>query len=104
MDDTILLGSASSQIARHLRITLDLFLKVFGSQLNERKSWLYGWNNSPNSLRDLAGIIGIQVNLQWTSFIYLEVPIVNKKKFDCSLEASNSKDEEKNSTLDQLLA
>ena len=79
MDDTILLGSASTQIARCFKITLDLFLNVFGSQINVNKSWLYGSNNSPNSLRELTNIIGIWVNLQCTSFIYLGVPIINKK-------------------------
>ena len=76
---TILLGSDSTQIASHFRTTLDLFLKVYGSQINVNKSWMYSWNSSPNYPRELANILGVQVNLQWTSFIYLGVPTVNKK-------------------------
>ena len=58
-DDTILLGSDSNQTTRRFRITLDLFLKVSGSQINVNKSWMYRLNSSPNYLGQLANILGI---------------------------------------------
>ena len=50
-DDTIILGSASTQIARRIKITLDIFLKVSGSRINPSKAWLYGWKSNPCTLR-----------------------------------------------------
>ena len=38
-DDTILLGSASTQIARRFKSSFDLFLKISRSKLNSHKSW-----------------------------------------------------------------
>ena len=74
-DDTILLGSASTQITWRFRTSLDLFLKVSGSKLNSQKSWIYGWNCSPAILSEIAQILGIKVNIDWTSFLHLGITI-----------------------------
>ena len=79
VDDTNLLGCALTQISRRFKITLDLFLNVSGRQINSANSWLYGWKNNPLTLWEIVVIMGIKVNLQWTSFIYVGVPIVNRK-------------------------
>eukprot|EP00253_Pinus_taeda_P005862 PITA_05862 len=40
-DDTLLIGGASSLMARRFKKTLDLFLQVFGGKLNNNKCMLY---------------------------------------------------------------
>ena len=77
-DDSILLGSASTQIARNFIKSLDLFLLSSGSKVNLDKCQLFGWHNNVNTLRDISQILNIKVNHDWTHFSYLGIPVTKK--------------------------
>ena len=44
------------------------------------ESWLYGWNCSPTILIEIAQILGIKVNIDWTSFLYLGITISKRSR------------------------
>ena len=62
-DDTILLGSASIQIARSSIISLDLLLSALVGNTNFEKSFLYGWNCNPKTLRAISLVMICKVKM-----------------------------------------
>jgi len=46
VDDTLLLGGASTIIASKFKYMLDSFLYAFGGVVNERKNQVFGWHTS----------------------------------------------------------
>ena len=74
-DDTILLGGASSILARLFKWELDMYQEASGSLLNYNKSHIFSWNFSPRDLADISKILGIKWTSQWSDFKYLGVPI-----------------------------
>ena len=83
-DDSILLGSASPQIARHFLQSLDLFLRSSGSKANLDKCQLYWWHSNVNTLRDISQILNMKDNHDWRHFNYLGIPII-KKSFSSAM-------------------
>jgi hypothetical protein len=79
VDDTLLLGGASTIIARKFKRQLDLYKETSGSQINYRKSQIYGWNCTPREMVEIARVMEMEGETQWDSFKYLGVPIFKSK-------------------------
>jgi len=74
-DDTLLLGGASTIIARRFKKVLDDFLQVSSGLLNNEKCRIYGWNTPPRTMQRISQILDILVQEKWTHFLYLGLPI-----------------------------
>jgi hypothetical protein len=75
VDDKLLLGGASTLIARKFKQELDLYKEASGSKFNYRKSQIFGWNFSPREMVEISRILEIEGKTQWDSFKYLGMPI-----------------------------
>ena len=78
--DTILLGGASTIIAKRCKRALSTFLKSSDSKVNSTKSKVYGWKCPPGTLENIARTLGFEGNVTWNSFNYLGIPIFKGKK------------------------
>ena len=74
-DDTILLGGASSIIAKIFKCAFSTFLKASDDKVNSTKSKVYGWNCPTGTLTKIARTLGFEGNVTWNSFNYLVIPI-----------------------------
>jgi ribonuclease HI/exonuclease III len=74
-DDTLLLGGASSLVAKKFKDELDAYTSVSGSEISLGKSKIYSWNITPFEIRSISRILGMEGLTNWDSFTYLGVPI-----------------------------
>jgi hypothetical protein len=74
-DDTLLLGAATTIIAKRFQKVLDSFLSASGGQLNSAKCKIYGWNVLGHIKEHISRILGFPVITTWTHFKYLGMPI-----------------------------
>jgi exonuclease III len=74
-DDTLLLGGASPIIAKKFKEELDAYAAASGSEINQTKSNIYGWNITPNEMLRITRVLGIEGHTNWEAFKYLGVPI-----------------------------
>jgi exonuclease III len=74
-DDTILLGAASIKTARSFKSELDLYKRCSGSEINNNKCKIYGWNCTPQELQQIGRILDMEGLSVWDNFIYLGIPI-----------------------------
>ena len=74
-DDTLLIGGASTTIARRFKKLLDQFMGYSGGLVNQLKSCVYGWNISNQTAHNIANIFGVTCNLEWTHFSNLGMPV-----------------------------
>lgn len=70
-DDTLLLGGASTIIARRLKKILDEFLQVSGGLLNNTKCRIYGWNTPPRIMQRISQIMEIPTQEKMESLLLL---------------------------------
>eukprot|EP00253_Pinus_taeda_P033369 PITA_33369 len=75
VDDTLLIGGASTTIARRFKTLLDQFMKYSGGAINFHKSCTYGWNISNHTAHSIANIFGVAYKTNWDHFIYLGMPV-----------------------------
>ena len=75
IDDSILLGGASSSSASRFELELDRYCLDSGSVLNTRKCFIYAWNLSGLELSMITRIFGFKFSMKWVSFKYLGLPI-----------------------------
>jgi len=75
VDDTLLIGGASTTIARRFKSLLDKFMEYSRGLINQQKSCIYGWNASNQVIHNIANIFGVSCNLDWTHFSYLGMPV-----------------------------
>ena len=73
--DTLLMGGASIQAARHFNQELTIYKQVSGSKINLQKSKIYGWNCTVIDLGVIARFLGMEMVHDWYSITYLGVPI-----------------------------
>eukprot|EP00253_Pinus_taeda_P004331 PITA_04331 len=73
--DTLLIGGASTTIARHFKNLLDQYMGYSGGVVNHHKSCVYGWNISNQTAHSIANIFGVTWNLEWNHFSYLGMPV-----------------------------
>ena len=56
-DDTLLLGHAFIPIARAFKSELDAYKEISSSEINLRKSKIYGWNCPPIEMLDISRVL-----------------------------------------------
>eukprot|EP00253_Pinus_taeda_P030665 PITA_30665 len=74
-DDTLLIGGASTTIARHFKTLLDQYMDYSGGAVNFHKSCVYGWNISNQTTHNIANIFGVTYKTKWDHFSYLGMPV-----------------------------
>eukprot|EP00253_Pinus_taeda_P033267 PITA_33267 len=74
-DDTLLIGGASTTIARRFKTLLDRFMEYSGGEINFHKSCIYGWNISNQTAHSIASIFGVAYKANWDHFTYLGMPV-----------------------------
>eukprot|EP00253_Pinus_taeda_P017214 PITA_17214 len=80
-DDTLLLGGATTIIARRFKSLLDKFMRYSGGKINYLKSCIYGWNVSPQMIHNISNTFGVPCKLDWDCFSYLGMPVtIGKEK------------------------
>eukprot|EP00253_Pinus_taeda_P008659 PITA_08659 len=77
-DDTLLIGGASSLMARRFKRVLDAFLQVSGGKLNNRKCKIYTWNVPYQIQQSISQILDIPLQRNWSSFSYLGLPLAKE--------------------------
>eukprot|EP00253_Pinus_taeda_P017923 PITA_17923 len=77
-DDTLLIGGASSLMARRFKRVLDAFLQVSGGKLNNRKCKIYTWNVPHQIQQSISQILDIPLQRKWSSFSYLGLPLAKE--------------------------
>jgi exonuclease III len=69
-DDTLLLGGASSIIAKQFKEELEAYTTVSGSEISKAKCKIYGWNITPNEMLGIARVLGMEGHTTW-DFVHL---------------------------------
>ena len=80
VDDTILLGDASTVIAERFKRFLSSFLKASDGKINAAKSKAYGCNFLPGNMARISRTLSFEGLTYWNSFNYLGVSIFKGKK------------------------
>eukprot|EP00253_Pinus_taeda_P024410 PITA_24410 len=74
-DDTLLIGGASTTIARRFKNLLDQFMEYSGGEINLHKICIYGWNISNQTAHSIANIFGVAHKASWDHFTYLGMSV-----------------------------
>ena len=74
-DDTLLIGGASTTIARRFKTLLDQFMDCSGGAVNYQKICVYGWNITNQVAHSIANIFGVTYKMKWEHFSYLGMPV-----------------------------
>eukprot|EP00253_Pinus_taeda_P010854 PITA_10854 len=74
-DDTLLIGGASSLMARRFKETLDLFLQDSVGKLSNNKCMIYTWNVPRHITQRISLIMEIPAQGNWSHFKYLGLPL-----------------------------
>eukprot|EP00253_Pinus_taeda_P031912 PITA_31912 len=77
-DDTLLIGGASSLMARRFKEVLELFLQDSGGKLNNNKCMIYTWNVSRHITQRISRIMEIPAQGNWSFFKYLGLPLAKE--------------------------
>ena len=80
VDDTILLGGASTIIAEIFKGVLSICLKASNSKVNSTKTKIYGWNCPARTMATIARTLGYEGTTKWNSFRYLGISIHKGRK------------------------
>eukprot|EP00253_Pinus_taeda_P027507 PITA_27507 len=78
VDDTLLIGGASSLMARRFKETLDLFLQASGGKLSNNKCMIYTWNVLRHITQRISLIMEIPAQGNWSHFMYLGLPLAKE--------------------------
>jgi hypothetical protein len=73
------LGGASTIIARKFKKQLDLYKEASGSQINYKKSKIFGWNCKPREMVEISIILEMEGETQSETLKYLGVPLFKGK-------------------------
>eukprot|EP00253_Pinus_taeda_P006725 PITA_06725 len=76
-DDSLLLGGASTRIARAFDKVLRSYCRVTGAAVNNNKSEVFSWNINQQELAGITSILGFKGNTEWDRFTYLGLPIIS---------------------------
>eukprot|EP00253_Pinus_taeda_P007578 PITA_07578 len=74
-DDTLLIGGASTTIAKRFKTLLDQFMEYSGGEIIYQKSCIYGRNISTQTAHSIASIFGVAHKANWDHFTYLGMPV-----------------------------
>jgi hypothetical protein len=81
MNDTILLGGASTIMAYRFKKVMDLFLQVSSGSINYNKCQIYAWNINPLTSRIISRIFYFPYKENWYVFTYLGMLITINSPF-----------------------
>lgn len=73
--DSILLGGASTRIAKEFNWTLQSFYTILGALINKRKSAVYSWNTEQQTTLWIARILDFAGYASWDKIQYLGLPL-----------------------------
>eukprot|EP00253_Pinus_taeda_P004415 PITA_04415 len=76
-DDSLLLGGASTRIARAFDKVLRRYCRVTGAAVNNNKSEVFSWNINQQELAGITSILGFKGSTEWDRFTYLGLPIIS---------------------------
>ena len=74
-DDTLLLGGASLRLPRVFKDIMQHFCTVSGALINNRKSAVYGWNATPETIANISHLLGFEGFSNWNKVKYLGLPL-----------------------------
>eukprot|EP00253_Pinus_taeda_P007045 PITA_07045 len=77
-NDTLLIGGASSLMAKRFKNILDLFLQASGGKLNNKKCMVYTWNVPRYIAQRISMIMEIPAQSNWSHFMYLGLPLAKE--------------------------
>eukprot|EP00253_Pinus_taeda_P018624 PITA_18624 len=77
-DDTLLIGGASSLMAKRFKKMLDPFLLASGGKLNNKKCNIYTWNVPWQIIQIISSILDIPTQRNWSYFMYLGLPLAKE--------------------------
>lgn len=77
VDDSLLLGGASTIIAKAFDTVLRSYCRVQGALVNERKSEVLSWNIDQQDLISISNLLGFKGHAHWDRIKYLGLPITN---------------------------
>eukprot|EP00253_Pinus_taeda_P024119 PITA_24119 len=77
-DDTLLIGGASSLMAKRFKKVLDAFLAASGGKLNNRKCKIYTCNVPLQIQQRISLILDIPVQRNWSFFSHLGLPLTKE--------------------------
>ena len=63
-------------VARSFKKELDAYTDISGSEINLRKSKIYGWNCPPIEMTDISRVMEMDGTSTWDSIKYLGIPLV----------------------------
>jgi hypothetical protein len=66
-DDTLLLGGASSIIAKQFKEELEAYTSVSISEISKANCKIYGCNITPNEMLEIARVLGMESHTNWES-------------------------------------
>eukprot|EP00253_Pinus_taeda_P034575 PITA_34575 len=75
-DDTLLIGGASTTIARRFKTLLDQYMDYSVGAVNFHKRCVYGWNISNQTAHNIANIFGVTYKAKWDHFSYLGMSVI----------------------------
>jgi hypothetical protein len=75
VDDSLLLGGDSLQIARAFNEIIQNFCCISGALVNKRKSVVYGKNTNEQTISRVAHILGFKGFVSWDKIKYLGLPL-----------------------------
>jgi hypothetical protein len=92
-DDSLLLGGASSRIARAIDSALKSYCRASGAAINDSKSEIYSWNVNQQELAGISAILGFKGHENWERVQYLGLSITSggNKRTDWSTLISKIK-------------
>eukprot|EP00253_Pinus_taeda_P027195 PITA_27195 len=76
-DDSILLGGASTRIAKAFDKVIKNYCKVSGALVNVNKSEVFSWNTDQQALSAIANTLGFKGHSHWEKIKYLGLPIIS---------------------------
>eukprot|EP00253_Pinus_taeda_P015965 PITA_15965 len=77
-DDTLLIGGASSLMAKRFKKMIDSLLSASGGKLNNKKCKIYKWNVSLQIMQRISTILDIPTQRNWSYFMYLALPLAKE--------------------------
>eukprot|EP00253_Pinus_taeda_P006485 PITA_06485 len=79
-DDSLLLGGASTRIAKAFDTVLRNYCRVSRALVNESKSEVFSWNIDQHELRGITTLLEFKGQAIWDRFKYLGLPIISGVK------------------------
>jgi len=74
-NDSLMLGGASCIISSAFKVFLQVYCRVSGALINDRKSVVHCWNVEEAKVHKVARILGFNGHSRWDKISYLGLPL-----------------------------